>query len=205
MSMASLPGSSDGVLGSPAMAMAMAGIDLYAMKNSPFIFKATDFGELIGKLGKGNFKSVFSGLGCPSRRKALDTGNRGRWSAKRRRGGRGSILTGHQGKGEVFSGGAAAARGFLEGGVTAVGRIVGLFGVKNLPDGEGLVARNSRVRFCGSLWAYATVLEWCGLWDKNRAYGLLIGPIYPRLKALFQLRLKRSCLTNPSISPLSLT
>ncbi len=43
--------------------MLLAGIDLYAMKNSPFIFKATDLRELIGKLGKENFASVFKGLG----------------------------------------------------------------------------------------------------------------------------------------------
>jgi hypothetical protein len=32
-------------------------------EESPYIFKATDFGEIIGKLGEQNFASVFRSLG----------------------------------------------------------------------------------------------------------------------------------------------
>ncbi len=39
-------------------------------------------------------------------------------------------------------------------------RIVGLLAIENQLGGEDLEARNSRVRFCGSLWAYTTVLVW---------------------------------------------
>jgi hypothetical protein len=51
-----------------------------------------------------------------------------------------SILAGEQGKGEVFSGGGTAARGLLEGGVAAVGGVIGLLPIENLLDGEDLQA-----------------------------------------------------------------
>ena len=51
-----------------------------------------------------------------------------------------SVLAGEERQTEVFGGGGAAARSFFEGGVAAMGRIVGLLAVENLLDGEDLQA-----------------------------------------------------------------
>ena len=52
-----------------------------------------------------------------------------------------SVFAGQERQGEVFGGGGAAARGLFEGGVAAMGGIVGLLAVENLLDGEDLQAR----------------------------------------------------------------
>ena len=87
-----------------------AGNDRESHEESPFIFKATDFGELIGKLGKQNFASVFRGLGRLAVGKTLDIVNRVERSVHGGQGGGDSVFTGHQGEDEVFGGGGAAAR-----------------------------------------------------------------------------------------------
>ena len=51
-----------------------------------------------------------------------------------------SVVSGQEREGEVFGGGGAAARGFFEGGVAAVGGVLGLAAVENLLDGEDLEA-----------------------------------------------------------------
>ena len=51
-----------------------------------------------------------------------------------------SLVGGEQREGEVLGGGGTVARGFFEGGVAAVGGIVGLFAVEDLLNGEDLQA-----------------------------------------------------------------
>ena len=58
----------------------------------------------------------------------------------------GGLFGREEGEGEVFGGGGTGAGGFLEGGVTAVEGVLGLFAVEDLLDGEDLnrLRKNSK-------------------------------------------------------------